>query len=134
MPHPLRIPPARPLYPPKHAKERERHEGGQASHALTAAALLAALVGRFADLEDLALAGGHGAAAFVLVEGLGGDDAVDFCVRGVSTIGLALGWRVSRGDALPVRMFWNASSTFEASSAEVSMKERLFSPVCADTH
>lgn len=28
----------------------------------------------------------------------------------------------------PVRMFWKASSTLLASSAEVSMKERLFSP------
>ena len=32
---------------------------------------------------------------------------------------------------IPVRMFWKASSTLLASSAEVSMKERLFSPaVC----
>lgn len=30
---------------------------------------------------------------------------------------------------LPVRMFWNACSTLEASSAEVSMNERLFSAV-----
>lgn len=28
----------------------------------------------------------------------------------------------------PVRMFWKASSTLLASRAEVSMKERLFSP------
>lgn len=28
-----------------------------------------------------------------------------------------------------MRMFWNASSTLLASRAEVSMKERLFSPV-----
>jgi len=28
-----------------------------------------------------------------------------------------------------VRMFWKACSTFEASNAEVSMKERLFSAV-----
>jgi hypothetical protein len=33
-----------------------------------------------------------------------------------------------RTSGLPVRMFWKASSTFEASSADVSMKERLFSP------
>lgn len=31
-------------------------------------------------------------------------------------------------DFLPVRMFWKASSTLLASSAEVSIKERLFSP------
>jgi hypothetical protein len=30
---------------------------------------------------------------------------------------------------IPVRMFWKASSTLLASRAEVSMKERLFSPV-----
>ena len=29
---------------------------------------------------------------------------------------------------VPVRMFWNASSTLLASNAEVSIKERLFSP------
>jgi hypothetical protein len=29
---------------------------------------------------------------------------------------------------IPVRMFWNASSTLLASRAEVSIKERLFSP------
>lgn len=29
---------------------------------------------------------------------------------------------------LPVRMFWKANSTLLASRAEVSMKERLFSP------
>jgi hypothetical protein len=34
-----------------------------------------------------------------------------------------------RGEEIPVRMFWNASSTLLASRAEVSMKERLFSPV-----
>lgn len=33
------------------------------------------------------------------------------------------------GGDLPVRMFWNACSTLEASRAEVSMKERLFSAV-----
>lgn len=30
---------------------------------------------------------------------------------------------------IPVRMFWKASSTLLASRAEVSMKERLFSPI-----
>ena len=29
---------------------------------------------------------------------------------------------------VPVRMFWNASSTLLASKAEVSMNERLLSP------
>jgi hypothetical protein len=29
---------------------------------------------------------------------------------------------------VPVRMFWKASSTLLASKADVSMKERLFSP------
>ena len=32
------------------------------------------------------------------------------------------------GVEIPVRMFWNASSTLLASSAEVSMNERLLSP------
>lgn len=31
-------------------------------------------------------------------------------------------------DCVPVRMFWKASSTLLASRADVSMKERLFSP------
>jgi hypothetical protein len=30
---------------------------------------------------------------------------------------------------IPVRMFWKASSTLLASRAEVSIKDRLFSPV-----
>ena len=30
--------------------------------------------------------------------------------------------------ALPVRMFWKASSTLLASKADVSMNDRLFSP------
>ena len=34
---------------------------------------------------------------------------------------------------LPVRMFWNASSTLLASRADVSMKERLFSPATIST-
>ena len=33
-----------------------------------------------------------------------------------------------RGKVIPVRMFWNASSTLLASKAEVSMNERLLSP------
>lgn len=44
-------------------------------------------------------------------------------VRGFTTDGKALLLH------LPVRMFWNACSTLEASRAEVSMKERLFSAV-----
>lgn len=32
------------------------------------------------------------------------------------------------GVEIPVRMFWNASSTLLASKAEVSMNERLLSP------
>jgi len=34
-------------------------------------------------------------------------------------------------DHSPVSMFWNASSTLLASSAEVSMKERWFSARCS---
>lgn len=36
--------------------------------------------------------------------------------------------RVGRGQ-VPVKMFWNASSTLLASRADVSMNERWFSPV-----
>ena len=39
-------------------------------------------------------------------------------------------FRMLRRVDLPVRMFWNASSTLLASRAEVSMKERLFSARC----
>lgn len=35
---------------------------------------------------------------------------------------------MGKDEDVPVRMFWNASSTLLASRAEVSMKERLFSP------
>lgn len=38
---------------------------------------------------------------------------------------------VKTGFDLPVRMVWKADSTFEASRAEVSMKDKLFS---ADQH
>jgi hypothetical protein len=44
-----------------------------------AASLLLLRVGRFADLEDLALAAEDVLAALTLVKGLAGDDAVDFC-------------------------------------------------------
>lgn len=36
--------------------------------------------------------------------------------------------RESEGAGVPVRMFWKASSTLLASKADVSMKDRLFSP------
>lgn len=60
--------------------------------------------------------------ALALIECLAGNDAVDFCdtremESGEPSVKL-----------VPVRMFWKASSTLLASRAEVSMKERLFSP------
>jgi hypothetical protein len=62
------------------------------------------------------------------VEGLAGNDAVDFW-RGEN-------WKatIGRTGHLPVRMFWKASSTLLASRAEVSMNERLFSPVGCQRH
>jgi hypothetical protein len=56
------------------------------------------------------------------VQCFAGDDAVDFCRK--SAVFRKAGWW---GDS-PVRMFWKASSTLLASRAEVSMKDRLFSP------
>ena len=55
------------------------------------------------------------------VQCLAGDDAVDFCRKS------AVFHQADGGDS-PVRMFWKASSTLLASRAEVSMKDRLFSP------
>ena len=60
--------------------------------------------------------------ALTLIESLAGNDAVDFC----STCEMESGQ--SSMESVPVRMFWKASSTLLASRAEVSMKERLFSP------
>src|SRR5271155_39077 len=55
------------------------------------------------------------------VQSLAGDDAIDFCRKSAV-------FRQADGGDLPVRMFWKASSTLLASRAEVSMKDRLFSP------
>lgn len=55
------------------------------------------------------------------IEGLAGNDSVDFCTAVSTTLSC------KRLQHLPVRIFWNANSTFVASSAEVSMKERWFS-------
>lgn len=68
------------------------------------------------------------------VQSLAGNDAVDFWGRGFE---LVVAWTgvpcvdLELGLTLPVRMFWKASSTLLASRAEVSMKERLFSPVAS---
>lgn len=58
---------------------------------------------------------------FAVLERFAGDDSVDLC-RGVSGCS---GARL--GGGIPVRMFWNASSTFVASSADVSINDRWFS-------
>jgi hypothetical protein len=55
------------------------------------------------------------------VQCLAGDDAVDFWRKSAV-------FRQADGGDSPVRMFWKASSTLLASRAEVSMKDRLFSP------
>ena len=60
------------------------------------------------------------------VEHLTRDDPVDLCVA-VSNPETSQDSRLS-SRVLPARMFWKASSTLLASSAEVSMNERLFSP------
>jgi hypothetical protein len=114
------------------------------------ATLVCALVGGLAERE-----GGAGAdvglGAVARVEGLARNDAVDLCReekkqklagdvagRGAEqpsslrrsssrTCGWADGIR-ARGRYVPVRMFWKASSTLLASRADVSMKERWFSP------
>lgn len=57
-----------------------------------------------------------------VIESFLGYDAINFC-RCVS--GLADSTEFT---APPVRIFWNANSTLLASRADVSMKERLFSP------
>lgn len=91
-------------------------------------AALAALVVRvlgLAHLDDATLADGV-LGGVVVVEDLAGDDVVDFfgwqgLARDVEMERMRRGW-------LPVRMFWNASSTLLASRAEVSIKDRLLSP------
>lgn len=59
------------------------------------------------------------------VESLAGDNAIDLC----RNIGSAAN-DVNAPDVsnIPVRIFWNASSTLLASRAEVSMNDRWFSP------
>jgi hypothetical protein len=90
---------------------------------LAATTLLCTVVCGFGDLEDLALARWHGTASFTLVEGFAGDNAVDLCVY---RLGQLLNSKPNQ--IIPVRMFWKASSTLLASRAEVSMKDKLFSP------
>lgn len=78
------------------------------------------LVGCFRVAEGEALEVGLLPGAF---EGLAGYDAVDLYYRGSVTSSRNVGEVL-----VPVRMFWNASSTLLASRADVSMKERWFSP------
>ena len=61
-----------------------------------------------------------------------GDDSVDFW----SEISCSSGMKICPIELIdiPVRMFWKASSTLLASSAEVSIKERLFSPAAYHQH
>jgi hypothetical protein len=60
------------------------------------------------------------------VESLAGDNAIDLCrYPGWSATNDVNAPHVSN---IPVRIFWNASSTLLASRAEVSMNDRWFSP------
>lgn len=93
---------------------------------LTALAALGSLViGRFAE-RNVGAGADRSLGTIAAVESLGGDDAVDLCAI-VSTQSTFL--KLDKiSVALPVKMFWKASSTLLASKAEVSMKERWFSP------
>lgn len=66
----------------------------------------------------------------VLLQCLVRHDVVDFCEGGNSYQELE---QSNNRKSLPPRIFWNAVSTLEASNAEVSMKDRLFSSVDAAT-
>jgi hypothetical protein len=90
---------------------------------LAALAGLRVAVGRLGQGDtDRGTATGTALLALALIESLAGNNAVDFC----STCEIE-SWQLSTR-YVPVRMFWKASSTLLASRAEVSMKERLFSP------
>ena len=58
---------------------------------------------------------------FVVIESFARHNSVDFCKESAGSSQFPVPY-------LPVKMFWKASSTLLASRAEVSMKERLFSP------
>ena len=93
---------------------------------LTATALLRFRIGRVGDVQHFTLTN-RVLASVTLVESFAGYDTVDLCSRrAVRVQASALGKGLND---VPVRMFWNANSTLLASRAEVSMKERLFSPV-----
>ena len=90
---------------------------------LAALARLCVAVGRLGQGNtDRGTATGTALLALALIKSLAGHNAVDFC----STCEMKP-WLQSK-ESVPVRMFWKASSTLLASKAEVSMKERLFSP------
>jgi len=90
---------------------------------LAALARLCVAVGRLGQGNtDRGTATGTALLAPALIESLAGNDAVDFWSMCEMR---SLYWNIK---CIPVRMFWKASSTLLASKAEVSMKERLFSP------
>lgn len=92
---------------------------------LTASSLVLGVLGLL-NIDDLTTLPDRGSAGFAF-ERLAGHDAVDFYKEKNSGQRASFGMSVT--GAIPVRMFWKASSTLLASSAEVSMKERLFSPI-----
>lgn len=91
--------------------------------------LTASLLGlggiRLLNPHHVATVAQDGLARVTALQSLAGDDTVDLCKEGQRQEAGA--W--VRGESVPVRMFWKASSTLLASRADVSMKERLFSPV-----
>ena len=101
------------------AREENTKNKDMTRGSLTATILLGRVC-RVGDLEGAANLWDCG--GFAVLECFAGDDSIDLC-GGVSGCEIGRG----RGSGIPVRMFWNASSTFVASSADVSINERWFS-------
>lgn len=148
IPVPNTIPPPRPS-PRLSARLRATGHDRRCRCRLAAATLCRRVLGRLAE-RDVCACANRGLRTVAAVEGLAGHDAVDLCGREalaslslILCLGLCL-WPVlvacacglclwpvpplGSGSHVPVRMFWNASSTLLASRAEVSMKDRWFSP------
>jgi len=97
-----------------------------ASPRLTALAALGRLVvGRLAQ-GDVGTGADGRLGAVAAVERLAGYDSVDLWSG--PNVSHPLFFAYASGANVPVRIFWNASSTLLASRADVSMKDRWFSP------
>lgn len=106
------------------AKSERTEKGPLATFAALVCALICCLAkGNVRTSTDVGLC------RVAVVEGFLGDDSVDFWqAELVTACQPRLQPEEKQLEYLPVRMFWKASSTLLASSAEVSIKERLFSP------